>query len=316
VILLAAPIALVMNFVRSLTLTLLANSGVHIEGRWHDVTGFAVLGVTAVLLAGLALLLERKPRRPTASEDVSAQPPADSAPVSTADTYPPYLPRSSPHARRLLVAGLLAAVGLAAFFFVKTRPAVQHSAPAPDLAAFLPESVPGWRVDTSRELYQFASTLRTEHLAQRTYSRETDDGPEIVTLYLAYWKPGQASVSLVASHTPDACWPGAGWQAVPVSAPRARVSVASRVLAEAEVRSFKSGEYPQNVWYWHLYDGQPLTQENPNSPVELLRLAVRYGFRRDGDQLFVRISSNREWPTIQNAPFIETLFSHLQSLGL
>ena len=57
---LSAPLALVMNFIRSLTLTLLANSGVKIEGFWHDLTGFSVLGVTAALLVGLALLLERK----------------------------------------------------------------------------------------------------------------------------------------------------------------------------------------------------------------------------------------------------------------
>eukprot|EP01035_Chromulina_nebulosa_P037434 gene37434-50520_t len=28
------------------------------------------------------------------------------------------------------------------------------------------------------------------------------------TIYLAYWRPGQSSVSSVAAHTPDACWPG------------------------------------------------------------------------------------------------------------
>src|SRR5690606_39079118 len=52
---LAAPIALAMNFVRSLGLTLLAYKGVDISGAWHDLTGFAVLGVTAVMLGGLAL---------------------------------------------------------------------------------------------------------------------------------------------------------------------------------------------------------------------------------------------------------------------
>jgi len=59
IIALAAPLALGMNFFRSLMLTLLANSGVDIAGTWHDATGFAVLGLTAVLLASLALLLER-----------------------------------------------------------------------------------------------------------------------------------------------------------------------------------------------------------------------------------------------------------------
>lgn len=47
----SAPLALLMNFLRSLALTLLAGSGVDIAGVWHDATGFAVLGVTAAILA-------------------------------------------------------------------------------------------------------------------------------------------------------------------------------------------------------------------------------------------------------------------------
>ena len=62
IIALSAPLALGMNFLRSLALTLMANRGIDISGTWHDATGFAVLGVTAGLLAGLALFLERAPR--------------------------------------------------------------------------------------------------------------------------------------------------------------------------------------------------------------------------------------------------------------
>ncbi|HEV8073244.1 MAG TPA: exosortase/archaeosortase family protein, partial [Opitutaceae bacterium] len=67
---LAAPLALAMNFFRSLMLTLLANRGVDISHTWHDATGYAVLGVTALLLGGLAWLLARgektEPRSPSA----------------------------------------------------------------------------------------------------------------------------------------------------------------------------------------------------------------------------------------------------------
>ena len=310
IILLSAPLALVMNFLRSLTLTLLANSGIKIAGPWHDFTGFAVLGLTAVLLAGLAFALERKGR--TSSTPTTH----DRREGSASQTYPPYIPRSSSKPRRILAVSLLAAFGLVAFFVIATRPSTRANAVVPNLGAILPLNAPGWRVETTTDLYQFASTLHTDYLAQRTYSRETANGPEVVTVYLAYWKPGQASVSLVASHTPDACWPGAGWETVPVSVPRARLALATRVLAQAEVRAFKSGSYPQNVWYWHLYDGHPLNHENPNSPTELLRLAWNYGFRHAGDQLFVRVSSNRDWNEIRQAPFIESLFTSLQPLGL
>jgi exosortase len=305
---LAAPLALLMNFLRSLTLTLLANSGRSIAGVWHDFTGFAVLGVTAAMLAALALILEK--RRPA-----PAAPAPEPAPTGP-QTYPPYIPRSSPRPGRILAGALTVAVALVAFFVIATRPAARRDVTAPPIITFLPDSVPGWRVETNRDLYQFESTLRTRHLAQRTYVRDTENGPDIVILYLAYWKPGQAPVSLVASHTPDACWPGSGWEQVPLPVQRVRLELATRVLADAEVRAFKSGPFPQNVWYWHLYDGHPLTHANPNSPLELLRLALRYGFRREGDQLFVRISSNRDWAAIEHTPFIESLFAKLQPLGL
>ena len=311
---LSAPLALAMNFVRSLTLTLLANSGVHIAGLWHDVTGFAVLAVTAALLAGLALLLERKAGAPsgtglpTREIDITGR-------ETRATDRSLRIDRPEP-VEWALTGSLIVAVVLVVVFFVNTRPALRRDAPVPNLASILPVRVEGWTVETAADLYQFSDTLHTDHLVQRTYSRTTDRGPEQITVYLAYWRPGQASVSLVASHTPDACWPGSGWDAIPVPDPRVQLAVGDRRLPEAEARSFRSGDFPQNVWFWHLYDGRPITQQSTDSPAALLRLALRYGFRHDGDQLFVRVSSNRPWSDIAREPMLDTIFARLQSVGL
>ncbi|MBC7367797.1 MAG: exosortase-associated EpsI family protein [Undibacterium sp.] len=302
VILLAAPLAMVMNFIRSLTLTLLANSGIDIAGTWHDVTGFAVLGVTAALLGGLALLLERRP----VPGSVSVVPP------------PPLNPRpatSSSHLIPLAVA-LILSLALVTFFVRNTRPSLKPGGPAPNLLAILSAAAPGWRVDTSRDLYQFSDILKTEYLAQRTYLGRTAAGPTEVIIYLAYWRAGQSSVSSVAAHTPDACWPGSGWLAVPNPVMREAPVVAGRTLALAESRIFQNAGHPQHVWFWHLYDGHPIAYENPYSTRELLSIAWRYGFRRDGDQLFVRVSSNRPWADIADEPFIRDCFARLQPLGL
>jgi exosortase len=183
VIILAAPLAMLMNFIRSLTLTLLANSGIDITGTWHDVTGFAVLGVTAALLGGLALLLER--RTPSA-----------------APTPPVALPRPSfINPQLVLTVALFLSLALIGFFVRNTRPALRPSGPPPNLLAILPSASPGWRVDTSRDLYQFSDILKTEFLAQRSYLGRTAAGPTEVTIYLAYWRAGQSSVSSVAAHT-------------------------------------------------------------------------------------------------------------------
>jgi hypothetical protein len=127
---------------------------------------------------------------------------------------------------------------------------------------------------------------------------------------------GQSSVSSVAAHTPDACWPGAGWTAVPDPVKRDTPLVGARTLAPAEYRVFSSGGRPQHVWFWHLFDGRPTTFADPYNLVELFGLAWRYGFRRDGDQLFVRVSSNRPWADFAAEPFLAETFTRLQPLGL
>ena len=301
ILVLAAPIALVMNFFRSLALTLLANNGVDITGKWHDLTGFAVLAVTAAILGGLAVLLERgaKKREPRAGGTATNEPAT----------------RLERGVQWSLAGGLVLAGLLVALFVANTRPSPRDEIPAPDLFALLPESAAGWDVRTT-DLYSFSGTLKTEHLAQRSYRQETPTGPTEIIIYVAYWRAGQAPVSLVASHTPDACWPGSGWVAVPLREPRVELVVADRKTPGAEHRLFEAKERSQHVWFWHLYDGRPLSYRDPYSAIELLRMAWRYGFRRGGDQLFVRISSNRTWPQIAQEPLLAEFFARSRALGL
>lgn len=296
IIALSAPLALVMNFLRSLTLTLLANAGVNIAGAWHDATGFAVLGLTAALLGGLALLLERGPKaRLTPLEAVVL--------------------RRTSGLQIALGAGLVVATALVVVFVANTRPAVRRDRPAPDLLALLPASAEGWQVITS-DLYEFRGALQTDHLAQRRYVKSIGADRIELTFYLAYWRAGQVPVSLVATHSPDACWPGAGWTPLPTPETRATLTTGDRRLFEAEYRFFKTGAYPQHVWFWHLYDGRPIFHRDPYSPLALLRIAWRYGFRHDGDQMFVRVSSNRPWTDLADEPVVAQFFARTQPLGL
>ena len=299
ILMLAAPLALVMNFFRSLTLTLLANRGVDITGRWHDVTGFAVLGITALILGAIAVLLERGKKRET--------PRATSTP-GLPSTRPP-------RAQTVLAVGLGCAAVLVGLFVSNTRPSPRADASVPNLFALLPDHAENWQVRTT-DLYSFSGTLQTEHLAQRSYRRETPEGPIEIIIYVAYWQAGQAPVSLVASHTPDACWPGSGWSPVTLREPRADLFIGGRTIPSAEHRLFEADQRTQHVWFWHLYNGRPLSYRDPYSAVELLRMAMRYGFRRGGDQFFVRLSSNRPWPEIAHEPLLGEFFARTKSLGL
>ncbi len=297
----AAPVlALGMNFLRSLSLTLLANSGVDISGTWHDATGFAILGVTAAILAGLAILLETK---------------------STASSVPPTPPVMSgplPGPIRLFWVGTGLTLALAVFFYLNSRPSVRADTNSPNLAQLLPAEAAGWHVTTPDDLYQFSEVLQTTHLLQRTYRRPDDAGPVELTVYVAYWAPDQTSVSRVAMHTPDACWPGAGWAPQPKADNRTQeTTLPGLQLSPAEYRIFRhQGGVSQHVWFWHLFDGRVIDYRDPYSIPALFQIALQYGFRRQGSQYFIRISSNRPWDQLTSEPLLRQILTNLDRIGL
>ncbi len=300
-IVIAPLLALGMNFLRSLTLTLLANAGKDIAGFWHDATGFAILGVTAAVLAGLALLLESKA-------------PAPAAPA--VDPTPASLPRWP---LRCFWTGAALTAALGVFYFTSTRAAAPRPGqPVPDLATLLPARAAGWDVVTPNDLYQFTDILQTSHLFERTYVRQTAPGKFTqLTVYVAYWAPGQTSVSRVASHTPDACWPGSGWQAQPGVDTRERPVLPGLSLSAGEHRVFRNNAgFVQNVWFWHLFDGRVISYRDPYSIPALFQIALQYGFRPPGDQFFVRVSSNRPWTELQHEPVVREIFTNLGRIGL
>ncbi|HXQ81001.1 MAG TPA: exosortase/archaeosortase family protein [Opitutaceae bacterium] len=291
-------IGLAMNLLRSLLLTLLANAGVDIVGRWHDLTGASILAGTTLLVAALAILLHR-------GEAAAAPGPAGDPPAA---------------AGRSLLQGMVAAALLlaaAAFgLLAAARPARAPSGPAPNLEALLPPPPPGWTARTVPNLESDSEILRTRALLEREYSAAPAQGGARLTLYVAYWRPGQAPVSLVDAHTPDACWPGTGWEPRPVPDGRPALGVGGRTLAPAECRLFAHNNLVTHVWYWHLYGGRPLAIVDPYSVARLLKLSWRRGLANPGDQLFVSVSSNRPWEEIASEPTVRQFFENLKALGL
>jgi hypothetical protein len=258
--------------------------------------------VTAAILAWLAIALDR----------------GAASRAGAAGGTPAAVPSGGPRASAVLGLVLILGCATLALFVAETTAPGPGGGPAPDLLAMLPQDADGWRVESAPELYRFAGTLRTNHLAQRTYVR-TDGagaGAEQITLYAAYWSEGQASVGFVGSHTPDACWPGAGWVASPVPDPLVALDIGGRTLPAAQHRLFTSAGYPQQVWFWQLYGGRTVDVGDPKSVRALIRIALRYGFRRGGNQAFIRISGNRSWEEISRQPFVSEFVENARSLGL
>ena len=299
-IVLAPLLALGMNFVRSLALTLMANSGIEISGFWHDATGFSILGLTAVILAILATKLS-----PRGVETSSTQ-----LPLVTPTIAPNW-------GTRAFGLGVGTLVALSAFFAFYGRSVPLPSTAAADPALLLPAAAQGWQVTTANDLDKFSGILRTTQLVERTYAKNIAGQPTLFSVYIARWAPGQAPVSLVASHTPDACWPGAGWHPQPNPTPQTTLTLAGRSLPRAEYRIFQSANSPPlQVWFWHVYDGRVINYRDPYSVPALLELALRYGFRREGEQYFIRITSNQPWDQLAQEPVIAEIVAHLATVGL
>jgi len=296
-IVLAAPLAIVMNFLRSLALTLAADRGYSLSGTLHDLSGFVVLAITAGLLAAIALVMGRHS-------------------LALPAVHPPReIHEAPPRGLTLFAAATLATLLLITGFVGATRPAPLAATEPPDLQRVLPSQMAGWRVDTTTDLYQFSSTLKTSHLVQRSYYKDTERGPLQITVYLAYWLPGQAPVSLVSSHTPDACWPGSGWIARPEASTELTLTRPS-ALPAAQYREFRQAERVQYVWFWHLYRGELVTDVDPFSPAQMIRVVLRYGIRSEAEQVFVRISSNQPWEHFDHEPLTEEIIRQLHPLGL
>ncbi len=304
---LAGPLALATNFARSLTLTLLARNGVDIAGAWHDGLGYAVLGVTTGLLAALAFALEEK-------ATVSGEPAAGREERAT---------RGGPRSGwRPASAGALACVVSVTVWFgyvaarTEAMPAVAGE--VPPLAELVPAKPDaGWEVATRGDLERFAEILQTGHLLERTYSKIGDDGkPTRFTVYVAWWPADGASVSTVAAHTPEACWPGAGWVAQPEGNGRLDLPIGDgRRAGEAEQRTFVNQGRPQRVWYWHLVAGRPMRSFEPRSWREQLRVFFEQGVARKQEQAFVRISCNGYWSVGADVPVVGVVLGGLGRLG-
>ena len=295
----AAPLlAISMNFARSLSLTLMANRGVDILGFWHDATGYAILGLTAALLGGLASLLSPPNKGPDSS----------SVPASARLSTPGLAVFSSGLAALLLLGGI--------FAWLSPTPAPASPEARIPVTSLLPAQAPGWQVASAGDLYRFSGILQTEHLVERTYFRAGKGQPVQINVYVAHWVAGAASVSLVASHTPDACWPGAGWLPEPTPDRQVRLELSGATLPVAEHRIFRHTGSPQHVWFWHLYNGAVINYRDPYSIPALVELALRYGFRREGPQYFIRLSSNLPWEQLKEEPLVRDIFSNLGQVGL
>ena len=164
-------------------------------------------------------------------------------------------------------------------------------------------------------------------------------GPLRLSVYVAYWEPGKMSSRLVAGHTPDVCWVGAGWictarrtialsdvQPTDFNAKTAETAKDAKPspppsdfhpppsdIPPAEARTFVANGTTEYVWFWHLVDGEAQsygTGQEPPWHAALFDL-IRRGFDQRSEQLFIRLSSPQPLDAPALAPVLLPLLETL-----
>lgn len=142
-----------------------------------------------------------------------------------------------------------------------------------------------------------------------------------VSVYAAWWEAGRMSPRLVATHTPDVCWPGNGWVRDQTAEGRLgalREELRAKGFAEGECRVFRMQTNPEHVVFWHKVGGEIFSYKTGYAPPwwAWIDEMWRGGLNLRKEQLFVRISSDKPLLDIWSKPEFEPLRGALLDLGL
>ena len=137
-------------------------------------------------------------------------------------------------------------------------------------------------------------------------------GPERLSVYIAYWKPGKISRRLVTGHTPDTCWVSAGWETI--SSVRAKpLIINKRTVLAIEARVMKIHSTTEYVWFWHTVNGK-IDHYGPTTTAPWYAFffdLFEHGLNQRDEQFFIRLSSPQPLDCSALAPVLECVLHAL-----
>lgn len=241
------------------------------------------------------------------------------------------------HRILFLALGCLLIAAIALIAYGSTRPLARtfHG----QLVDLLPPAPAGWTrtlrpiADTPEMQKAVGEILNYDDGIFADYTR----GTQRLSVYVAYWTPGKMQHRQVASHTPDVCWIGAGWQCTErgvlsyelaaargqtaevggqTTAPGRPPSVSSQpasVLPPAETRTFKISGTTEYVWFWHMVGGAPKSYGTGAKPPWYASFADIFekGFQQREEQFFIRLSSPQPLDSPALAPALQPVLRAL-----
>lgn len=184
------------------------------------------------------------------------------------------------------------------------------------LDMLIPSELMGWRSatlpldETEFLIANVAATLRFDNYVYREYSK---DGRSF-TLYAAYWPAGKYSAKDVASHTPDACWPRAGWSLASKGHGNHAV-VQSAIMSQMEHRRFVKSDFDVDVTFGHLVGGRFFGYDGRAQPpvYAVFSDALSWGWRLGEEQFFFRIASQHASPPIYFDSVVSELIARISA---
>lgn len=191
------------------------------------------------------------------------------------------------------------------------------------LPLFLHRNVYGWQDrEVSLGSTEAVSGLIINILACDDYVyREYRRGDVAFSVYIAYWGEGRAPIRNVASHAPDHCWILAGWRCEDWRQ-RSLDGLGAEPSVVVQWRLFSSPSDERfYVQFWHLAGGFMC-----NYGYRYDYFSVVYGwkwlmdvvsgvFTVPPEQYFVRITSNRNFETLERDAGYRAVMSQLMGIA-
>ena len=187
---------------------------------------------------------------------------------------------------------------------------------ATSLAALLPDDneVVGWMV-THKPIAETAEMKRAVgellNYDDAIFAIYSASGIR-VSIYAAYWSPGKMSHRLIATHTPDVCWVGGGWQRLQQGVEQWVFAMEEKPL-RLEHRIFALNGQVEHVVFCHLVGGKPMIYKTAAKPpwyAMFTDLRLK-GLRQREEQIFFRISSDRPFAEFRKVAPVAQFFGRL-----
>ena len=182
----------------------------------------------------------------------------------------------------------------------------------------LPAIVVGWKVSDEGIGKSESQILNYDDAILRRYQRGTTK----VNVYLSHWNQESAKRGEYQAHSPDICFPMAGWKSL-FSEYEKELRGDGWVAVPTQFRIFAAADSTVQMVFWHLRNGR-LSGDmmglggrwTVRFPLKARRLIDAISSGSDSDEVFIRITTSGEIEELIRTELWTQLIPPLAELGV